>query len=568
MGEATRAGVTVTGNPARVLRAGCRFGWPVALLPLAWLDPDHRQVGLLLSWLAAQALYLLQWPRPRGLIRWRAPLALRLALVAYAAALLVIFCLVYDNWRWAATADSLNFYEIGAEMVRGNPDINPLGARGIFEQCTVVQATLQNAFMYLSPSLFAHRLGNLLTSALLVLAASAFAGQTSGATAGLLMALFLPLNSVFAVFTLISYPNLSGVLPYYAAYALFVAAWSVWESDFLWAALGLACGLAAYFLPLWLAAVAAVSAGVVLSALYWRRPRILLIWAGGALVALTPALLQFETFIRVLFVFRPMSGLTLDYVARMTWQALLLPFWSEMKSYGAGGGWLAPPFNYLWLAGVVLALTSAGLTVLRRPRARVLRYAWVWLPLFCADALGLAMANSGYSTVSLKRAIVMLPNMTFLMVLPLAWLAERIQRTGATAVLILCALAGYAYVNTATLAAAQFGYTVADGVIRMQQTVPGRVLLISPHEDIRRKFAANGDEDDLVQRIFQVRERAVVSAAVPQQRADFDRAACFSRHLDGQEWGDRVQAALAGLCPNAPVEPITAELECVRCDPR
>ena len=199
----------------RTIRIALGLGAVAALIPLAWLDVAKPQPGLLLSWLAAMLLYLLQWPRPRGLIHWRPSRWLVAGLAAYGLILFAGFCWVYGNWRFAVTGDSLLFYNVGKQVVLGQ--VNPLNVKGVFEQCTVVQGALQNVFMLVSVSVFAHRLGNVLSSALIVIAAALFAAQTSSVTAALLLGVFLPANSVFQLFTLISYPNLSGVLPYYAA---------------------------------------------------------------------------------------------------------------------------------------------------------------------------------------------------------------------------------------------------------------------------------------------------------------------------------------------------------------
>jgi hypothetical protein len=549
----------------RLLRLALALGCIAALLPLYSLDPRQRQIGLTFSWLAAMLLYLLQWPRPR--MTWRPSRWLLIALAAYAAILFVAFCSVYDGWRWAATGDSLQFYGIGEELARGNPAMNPLGARGVFEQCTVVQAALQNVFMHFSQSLFAHRLGNLLTSSLIVLSAAWLAAQTSGATAAVLVAVFLPVNHVFDVFTLLSLPNLSGVLPYYAVYALFGAAWKRWDSGFLWAALGLSCGLAGYFLPLWLAAVAIVSGCVVLSAIVWRTPRIVLIWAGGAAIALAPALLQFETFVAVLFVFRPMSGVTPEYVLRIAQQSALLPYQSDLCGSGACGPWVRPPFGYLWVAGLVLALVSGVLALLRRSRPPTLAHAWVWLLFFATDVVGLAMGNSGYPVVSVKRAIVMLPHITFFLALPLAWLIDRVGRASVAFAVTLLTLLPYAYLNAATLWwEIPYGFNLPDGLVRITQTAPSLpVLLVSPNPDLHKDYGSAGGGNELYQTMFRLRERTKVSSAVPVRREDFESVVCFSRHVDGHEWGARVIDALAQLCPGKSVEQITAHLECVTC---
>jgi hypothetical protein len=560
----------VTAQRSRRMRLCLAAGTVAALLPFFWFDADHRQVGVFASWLTAMVLYLLQWPRPRGLLRWRPSRWLLAALAAYALGLFVIFCLIYDNWRWASTGDSLYFYMLGEDLVRGNPARNWLSVRGVFEQYTVVQTTLQSVFMHLSLTLFAHRLGNAFTSTLLVIAASLFAGLTSGATAAVLVGLFLPVQYVFAAYTMLSYPNLTGVLPYYAAYVLFCTAWTRWESDFLWAALGLMCGLAIYFPPVWVGAVGLVSAGVVLSAVYWRTPRVLLVWAGAAVVAALPALLQVRTLMNFWRIVRPTAGLTRAYVIEMISESLRL----MTSSYPAGAKqpWVLPPFGYLFYAGVALALWSGVLALLHRPRARALSHAWVWPLLFAGDVIGLSLMNSGYPTISVKRAMVLLPNITFLLVLPLAWLAERVGRTWFTVALTLATLAPYAYVNAVSFWwVNDFSFNVADGIVHITQTAPGKILLVTADKNLHKTYNPQSAEDfqaaDLLQRMFRVRDRLTVTATVPEQRTEFDRVVCFSQAVDGAEWATRVRGALSRLCPGKPVEQITAQLECMVCDP-
>ena len=547
----------------RLSQSALALGCLIALVPLAWLDPEHRQLLPLAGWLAAMVLYLLLWPRPRSSPRWRPPPGLVIIFSAYAVVLFIAFCFIYDNWRWATTGDSISFYQIGEEIAQGNTWINPLNVRGVWQQFTVVQATLQNAFMNICISLFTHRLGNLLTSALLVIAAASLARQTSGATAAVLLALFLPLNSVFDVFTLVSYPNLSGVLPYYAAYALFLAAWGRRDSDFVWAALGLTCGLAVYFPPLWMAAVGLVSFCVVASAVHRGTARPFLVWAGGAIVAGAPALVQLRKLINIWFVFRPTESLTVDYFLRIAWQAATLPLGTPLAGYGSDGTWLRPPYGYLFLGGVALAALSGIQAVRGRPRSRALQCAWLWLVLFGSDIAGLALANSGYPTVSLKRAIVMLPSMTYFVVLPLAWVMERLRRRWIGVTLALLAFLPYAYLNTTCLWRSEYGFNLTDGLVEISQTAPGRVLLVSPNPDWPRAFGQNG-ENSLLQRIYGIQDHTTVTADLPSRRDNFDRVVCFSS-LDGEEWTTRVRAAVRQLCPNAAKQPINTQLECWVC---
>jgi len=556
-------------NPAmppsrpRAVRLRLALGCLIALVPLAWLDPEHRQMLPLAGWLTSMLLYLLLWPRPRSSPRWRPPAGLVIVFSTYVVVLFVAFCFIYDNWRWATTGDSLGFYQIGEEIAQGNTWINPLNVQGVWQQFTVVQATLQNAFMNVSISLFTHRLGNLLTSLLLVIAAASLARQTSGTTAAVLVALFLPLNSVFDVFTLVSYPNLSGVLPYYAAYTLFLAAWGRRDSDFLWAALGLTCGLAVYFPPLWLAAVGLVSFCVVASALHRGSARPLLVWAGGVIVAGAPALVQLRRLINIWFVFRPTELLTLDYFLRIAWQAARLPLGTSLGGYGSDGAWLRPPFGYLFLGGVALAIVS-GIQALRgRPRSRALQCAWLWPVLLGSDIIGLSLANSGYPTLSLKRAIVMLPSMTYFAVLPLAWITERLRRNWTTVTLTVLAFIPYAYLNVTCFWNSEFGFDLSDGLVQVAQTAPGQVLLVSPNPDWSQVFGQNGDRT-LLQRMYRIQDHTTVTADIPGRRDDFDQVVCFSA-LDGEDWAARVRTAVRQLCPEGVWQPINTQLECWLC---
>lgn len=548
--------------PVRVLLA---VACVATLVPFYRLNLQQSQLWLLLCWLAGMALYLFQWPLPgrRGLARPSPWLVAGLA--AFALTLFGAFCLVYDNWRWAVVSDSLDFYSMGSGLVHRR--VNPFQIGGVFQQCTVTQAALQNMFMFVSESMFTHRLGNLLTSTLLVLAAARFAAQTTSSTTGVLVGLFLPLNSVFAFLTLISYPNLSGVLPYYAACTLFVSAWQRRTSGFLWAALGLVCGLAFYFLPLWAQGVGWAGLGMGILTIRWRAPRVMLIWAGGFLIALLPTLMQIPTLIGLWTIFRSTQGQSLSYFSRMFTQTLLLPVGSETHAYGAHGAWLPLPFGYLFPAGVLLALAGALLGLLGRPRAHCLRHAWVWLVMYVLDAAALALNNSGYGAISTKRAILLLPGMTFLMVLPLAWVIERVRRPWFAVPLTILSVAGYAYLNVNLLRRTDFGYTAADGMLRMIQTAPLPVHLFTPSAGLEARFGRKRVEFDALDDMYGVRKHTVVVGTVPAQRSDFNRTVCFSKHTDGPEWGGQMRAALSALCPGKQIEPINLQIECVICDP-
>lgn len=554
----------IAGRPP-ALRASIAVACVATLVPFHRLNLQESQLWLLLCWLAAMALYPLQWPLPRRRALARPSAWLLASLATFALTLFAAFCLVYDNWRWAVVGDSLDFYTIGSGLVHGR--VSPFKIGGVFQQCTVTQATLQNMFMFVSESLFAHRLGNLLTSTLLVLAAARFAAQTSSFTTAVLLGLFLPLNSVFAFLTLISYPNLSGVLPYYAASTLFVSAWRRPGSGFLWAALGLTCGLAFYFLPLWAQGVGWAGLGVCVLTIRWRAPQLFLIWAGGLSIALLPTLMQFRTLIGLWTIFRSTEGQSLSYFYQMFSQTLALPVGSETHAYGAHGAWLPLPFGYLFPAGVLLAAGSGAFALLGRPRAASLRHAWVWLAMFVLDAAALALNNSGYGAISTKRAILLLPGMTFLMVLPLAWLIERVRRPWFAVALTALSLAGYGYLNASLLRRTDFGYTAGDGMVRMIQTAPRPVYLVTASEGLRASFGPEHLQFDAMEEMYQVREHTIVSSTIPAQRTEFHRTVCFSRHNDGEDWAARVRAALEVLCPGKPVQAITTQLECVICDP-
>ena len=60
----------------RAVRLALALGCLIALVPLAWLDPEHRQLLPFAGWLAAMVLYLLLWPRPHSSPRWQPPAGL------------------------------------------------------------------------------------------------------------------------------------------------------------------------------------------------------------------------------------------------------------------------------------------------------------------------------------------------------------------------------------------------------------------------------------------------------------------------------------------------------------
>jgi hypothetical protein len=411
---------------------------------------------------------------------------------------------------------------------------------------------------------------------LIVIVAALFTAQTSSGTAAVLLAFFLPLQSVFATFTLISFPNLEGLLPYYAVYVLFIAAWRVRHSDWLWAALGVWCGVAVYFPPLWMGAVAAVSAGVILTAVYRRTPRIFLVWAGGLLVALLPGLLQWRELLGIYVGFKPTEGQSLDYFLRIAPEALTLPFSSKLSGWGSSGAWMQPPFGYLFLAGTALAVASGVLALSRRRRGAALRHAWIWVLLYITDAVGLALQNSGYADLSLKRAIVLLPAMTFLTVLPIAWVAEHVERTWFTVVVSLVALASYAYINTRQVvtgtawdeAPRVSQGNIVDAMVRMVQVAPGnKVLLVGRDPQLSHQFGAQRFDDDPLQTMYHVRDRTIVTDVIPSRRSDFDRVVCYSRFADGDQFAAQVRDAVTLLCPGIEVEHVTVEMDCFTCDP-
>jgi hypothetical protein len=323
-------------------------------------------------------------------------------------------------------------------------------------------------------------------------------------------------------------------------------------------------------------AVAAVSAGVMLGALYRRTPRVFVVWAGGLLVALLPGLLQWRDLLGVYVSFRPGEGLSLAYFLHVAAEALTLPFSSKLFGWGSSGAWMQPPFNYLFLAGTALAVASGVLAMRRRRRGAALRHAWIWLLLYTTDAVGLSLQNSGYSDLSLKRAIVLLPAMTFLTVLPIAWVAEHVARTWFTVVVSLAALASYGYINTRqVVTGTAWGQAprvsqgnVADAMVRMVQVAPGdKVLLVGRNPDLFHQFGTERFDDDPLQTLYRVRDRTIVTDVIPLHRSDFDRVVCYSRAADGDQFAAQVRDAVTLLCPGKDVEHVTAEMDCFTCDP-
>src|SRR6185295_18440484 len=133
------------------------------------------------------------------------------------------------------------------------------------------------------------------------------------------------------------------------------------------------------------------------------------------------------------------------------------------------------------------------------------------------------------------------------------------RRWLAVTLTVIC-LVPFIYRNVAVYFVDEPSYNVRDGMVRAVQTSPGKVLLLTRNDLMKKEFG--GDQDILLERMYRLAQHTIIRSEIPAARGDFDRTVCFSIRADGAEWGEQIRNALAGLCPGRPVQKIAEELDC------
>jgi hypothetical protein len=543
---------------------------------LIYFDQSRAQIWVDSLWLLALVLWtravFLQpsTARPTAVLRvadlW--PLAVVVPLFA------LCWLPFHDNWRWAYTGDSFGIYGAGTWLGVKGARVSLLSVHGVDDFYTYLWEVSYNWPMYFfGPSLFWHRVGQLIMACLALTAIYAFFCIILGRLWATAIVLATATNYVWIWISYISYQRTDSFVFYYLTLIWGVLLWRTPEHHAIWALAGLTGGLSLFYTPVTWGAVAAVAIVFGMRALARGALAGPLVYAVSFLLATIPILTELPWM---------MEMLRTQSFARGAEQQSLLPtpsyLWSTFRTIvlsaydspiyilGVCGAFLRWPLGHLYLAGAAIAALGAVPALRRRLRLPVA--APLLLALFLCDALLFSLTNKGYWAPSHKRFYNLIPLQVFFALLPLwvahAWSAAR-PRLRALVVVLLAAAITTSAANGMRIIIdprpLMYGYNIFDGLIEIHQRFPQRdVVLFStrPHEALAR-----GESFD---RVYGVAERLSLLPEVSAQTLD---QACRSRALFCYEVNVVQDQATALLEPDSRWVPFPLlnanEIKCYDC---
>ena len=399
----------------------------------------------------------------------------------------------YDNWRWAFTGDSFGIFTSGYWFGRNGPGDSLLSVHGIDNFYTRIWETAYNWLMYVvAPTLFWHRLGQLLMACLALLAIYSFFCLTLGRWWAALIVIGTATNYVWLWISYISYLRTDSFVFYYSTLIVGLALWRAPRRRRLWMAGGLIGGLSLFFTPVVWGAVGAVAIVLGLRDLWRRRLDGIAIYTVSFVVAAVPMLIELPWMLEMLgeqslardasnSVFLP----DLSYLWRTYRTILFAGYYTPIDVLGVDYGFLRPPLQISYLVG--LAVAAVGILPPLRRRLRIPTVAPVLLGLMMWDAVLFTATNKGYGAPSHKRFYNLIPMEVFFALLPAivveVWVSRRPVlgrgvRMIAVAALALAAAAGIQTIQYPR--AGTYGSNFYDGLIELRQRYPEReVLLVS-----------------------------------------------------------------------------------------
>jgi hypothetical protein len=389
------------------------------------------------------------------------------------------------NWRWGMTGDSLGWALTGIDLAEHGPRKSLLSLHGI-GQFGYGQQALHNVFMVLiKPTLFWHRFGQIMVGVATMAAIVGAYGRLVSPNFGLLVGACTLSTAIMIVHTLCSYPLLDAV-----AGANAVLAAAVWvrqdpNARRAWLLLGFFTGLQLHLTPSGWAMGLCVWLWIGPQALYRRWPRLNLVAAVGcALIVALPVLIQFALGQgEALFSQIEKPDYTVEKVFRFFRESLTLPFWSNNEVAGAFGPQLPEYFRYLFVPGIVLT-------------PFLVRYfpgAFLIATFFVIHCVLMSFMQGTYPSVSVKRALVLIPMATYFVFLPF----QRYLRALPVVLVVIALWASFGVRNMLyDFRPGRTGYTLFDGVIEVNQRFSDAPVCVYLPTDQRGPLFAPGSELD------------------------------------------------------------------------
>jgi hypothetical protein len=479
-------------------------------------------------WLLALILWLMAvWLQPA---RSRAARILRLVDFGPLAVMLPLFVACWlpfhDNWRWAYTGDSFGIFGSGWTLGTRGLQQSLLSVHGIDNFYTYLWECSYNWPMALfGPTLFWHRVGQLIMACLALTAIYAFFCATLGRWWAVAIVSATATNYVWIWISYISYLRTDSFVFYYTTLLCGLLLWRTPRHLLLWACCGVIGGLALFYTPVTWGAVAAVAVVCGLKALRRQAVAGPLVYAISFLLVTIPILLELPWMAEMLRT----QSLAPDapspwHNPRYVWETLktivISPLDSPIYILGVSGAFYRPPLGHLYAAGCVLALVGA------LPRLgrwlRIPPVAPLLLALYLCDAVLFSLTNKGYGSPSHKRFYNLIPLQIVFALLPFyvahAWVGTRTRLRALIVVLCAGSIVTSSALGIRLIIAPrphQYGYNVFDGVIELHQRFPDRHVVL--FTDRHAEALAPGGPFDAV---YGVAQRLKLKPDVDRQTLD------------------------------------------------
>lgn len=492
----------------------------------------------LLLWLTAVLLQP-SAPRPARLLRLADFWPMAIILPLFAACWLPF----HNNWRWAYTGDSYGIFGSGWWFGSKGPQQSLLSVHGIDNFYTYLWECSYNWPMYcFGPTLYWHRVGQLVMACLALTAIYAFYCATLGRLWAVFIVLATATNYVWIWISYISYLRTDSFVFYYLTLIWGLLLWRTPRNLPVWALCGLTGGLSLFYTPVTWGAVGAVALVCGLRALAHRGITGPVIYAVSFLLAATPMLTELPWMMQMLRMQSvpegaPVAPPDFGYLWGTFSAIVLSPLQSTIYILGVNGAFHRWPLGHLYVFGCVLALVGAVPGLGRRLRIPLV--ASVLLALYLWDAALFSVTNKGYGAPSHKRFYNLIPLQILFALLPFyvayAWCATRPRLRAVVAMLVIVSIATSSALGMLLIIEPrpnQYGYNVFDGVIELRQRFADRdkVLFTDRHA---QDLAPGGTFDE----VYGVRHRLTLTAEADQHLLNetCDRRALFCYEINAVE---------------------------------
>jgi hypothetical protein len=460
------------------------------------------------------------------------PLAVILAI--FAAAWLPF----YDNWRWAFMGDSFSVFGQGYWFGRNGLRQSLLSVHGYGDSFTYLWEISYHFPMRLfAPTLFWHRVGQLLWACLALTAIYAYFTLVLNRAWGAAIAVATALNYVWLWFTYVAYLKIDSSVFYFLTLIFATLIWRQPDRLGPWLFCGLTAGLSFFYTPTAWSAVILVGLGLAVFAVATRRFVPALVYGISLILVATTILVEWRWLLSMTAM-QTAPLLEWEYLRKIFQEIILMPYVFYYEKLGVQGAFLRWPLGPLYLVGLGIAALALVPPVRRLLGVPTLAPALLVLLLW--DAVLLTLTNKGYAQPSTKRAYNLIPLQVFFALVPLivlsTWSRSRRRLHGGLVGLTVAAIAVYGVANLRLImfpAPRVYGGNVFDGIIELRQRFPQqRVVLMTQRNELRESFSP----DELMNAAYHVADNLTLSPtftdATIEAACQQDALVCYEPNYD------------------------------------